>query len=136
MTVRAITALLRSTDVAGAIDFYTKLLGFEVRGMQRREDGTPFWCYLQAPGCDAAIMFAVGEAGTTPSMTGSLYIYSNDIRAAWDHLKDKAKVDYSPVRMFYDMVEFGIHDPHGYLLRFGQDVSEVKNVESIPVFTE
>jgi uncharacterized glyoxalase superfamily protein PhnB len=136
MTIRAITPLLRSTDVARAIDFYTKVLRFTLGGVQRRPDGTPFYCYLTAPGSDAAVMFATGEGNAAPSMTGSLYMYSNDVRALWEELREKVTVEYPLRRFFYDMAEFGFRDPHGYLLRFGQDVSEVTDAENIPVYSE
>ncbi len=72
------------------------------------------------------MMFYSAEGGDPgrPNMTGRLYLYSDDIMALYDRIKDKVKVCQIPEVRFYGMKEFAIEDNNGYVLAFGQDINE------------
>lgn len=118
VTMKEVTPMLTVKDMDETIDFYTSILGFT---LANRMD---HWCALSCG--DAAVMFTDRTLDPAePRMTGSLYFNPSDVKALWDSVKDKATVAWELQTMFYDMVEFGIKDCNGYLLLFGQDVSEV-----------
>jgi uncharacterized glyoxalase superfamily protein PhnB len=71
-----------------------------------------------------------------PRLPGSLYCYVDDVRAAWERLKDAAPVVYPLTRFEHKMVEFSLRDPDGYELMFGQSEDEVADLASIPAFEE
>jgi uncharacterized glyoxalase superfamily protein PhnB len=58
----------------------------------------------------------------SPVLTGTLYIHCDDVDAAWERIKDAARVCY-PIEDFdYGMREFAVFDNNGYLLQFGQEI--------------
>lgn len=121
MKFEAITPMLRTKDLKGSVEFYTRLLGFEC-GALSEEWG---WASLNRDG--VTIMLALPNAHEPferPSFTGSLYIRCDDVDAMWRQVKDQAKVCY-PVEDFeYGMREFAIYDNSGYLLQFGQEIPD------------
>ena len=60
-----------------------------------------------------------------PQLTGSIYLYPEDVEQLWEELSEKADLAY-PIETFeYGMREFGIRDNNGYLLQFGQGIEEI-----------
>ena len=114
--INSLAPMLQTRDLPKTIAFYTDILGFKVEGSWP-EGPSPTWCMLRAN--DASLMFSTYEAAEEPNMTGSLYLYPQDIDALWEHVKDAAEVD-APLRTTeYGMREFVVHDPNGYHLAFG-----------------
>ena len=74
---------------------------------------------------EVEIMFAWPNAHMpfdAPVLTGALYIRCDDVDAAWEQVKDTARVCY-PIEDFdYGMREFAVFDNNGYLLQFGQEI--------------
>lgn len=113
--------MLQTEDFAGTLDFYTRILGFTCES-QMPQLG---WASLIK---DKIALMISGpndhEHFAGPKLTGSLYFNTTDVEALWAELKDKVKVCY-PIETFeYNMREFGIYDNNGYLLNFGQPVSQ------------
>ncbi|MEZ5331037.1 MAG: VOC family protein [Thermoanaerobaculia bacterium] len=119
MTFRDLTPMLRTWDLEATLDFYVDLLGFTCRGLSEDEG----WASIDRDGFE--IMFTgpnEHEGDVEPAFTGSLYFRVDDVDALWDELAEEAEVCY-PVESFdYGMREFGIYDPNGYLLQFGQRI--------------
>lgn len=126
MKFAGITPMLRTKDLEGSVEFYTRLLGFECGALS--EDWG--WASLSRDG--ATIMLALPNAHEPferPAFTGSLYIRCDDVDAMWEQVKDRAKVCY-PIEDFeYGMREFAIYDNDGYLLQFGQEIDQ--EIESV-----
>jgi len=59
-----------------------------------------------------------------PHATATQYIHVDDVMAVFHAVKDRCPIEWGPERMPYRMLEFAIRDPNGYLLSFGQEVSE------------
>lgn len=116
--LQALTPMLRTWDLAGSVEFYTEILGFECEGYS--EEFT--WASLKRDG--VSIMFSGPNEhldDKEPVFTGSLYINTDDVEAVWNQLKEKARVCY-PIETFpYGMREFAIYDNNGYLIQFGQE---------------
>ncbi len=47
-----------------------------------------------------------------------------ELTPMWQQLKDSAKICYPIENFEYGMREFAIYDNNGYLLQFGQEISE------------
>lgn len=121
MTLHALTPMLNTWDMKASIVFYTEVLGFECEKFSE-EHG---WISLR---CDnVSIMLARPNqhmGHVAPVLTGSLYIKTDDVDRWWEKIKDKTQVCY-PIEDFeYGMREFGVFDNNGYLLQFGQALSE------------
>ena len=107
--------MLQTKDMDETIDWYRDVLGF---ALQNRMDDD--WCCLTRD--DVSIMFMVNDHLGAPSATGTQYIYSDDVMALWDRIKDRVTAEWGPEKFDYGMLEFAIKDPNGYLLSFGQPV--------------
>ena len=117
MTIQSVTPLLTVTDVSEAVAFYRDVLGFACLTL------TEGWACVGID--EIEVMFALPNAHLPfekPLMTGSLYFNTTDVRAWWEKLRDRCKVEY-PIEDFdYGMREFAIRDNSGYLLQFGQRI--------------
>lgn len=121
MKLQKLTPMLRTTDLKATVEFYTTVLGFEC-GAFSEEWG---WAALQRD--EVAIMVALPNAHAPfekPAFTGSFYFRTDDVEAIWQQIKDQAKICYPIENFEYGMREFAIYDNNGYLIQFGQDISE------------
>jgi uncharacterized glyoxalase superfamily protein PhnB len=117
MRLRELTPMLRTWDLEATMDFYTEVLGFACRGLSEEEG----WASIERDGLEIMLTGPNEHEGDVePLFTGSLYFRVDDVDAFWEGLEERAEVCY-PVESFdYGMREFGIYDPNGYLLQFGQ----------------
>jgi uncharacterized glyoxalase superfamily protein PhnB len=120
MRVDSLTPMLRTWDLAGTIEFYTGLLGFECENYEPDRG----WATIE---CGSfSIMFSgpnEHEDDVAPAFTGSLYFRVSDVDDLWSYLRDRVTVCY-PIETFdYGMREFAIYDNNGYLLQFGEPVA-------------
>jgi uncharacterized glyoxalase superfamily protein PhnB len=118
--------MMWTEDLAGSVDFYSKVLGFEP--VEYRED----WGWASLHKDDVWLMLArpnEHEKFDKIGFTGSFYFNTDDVDALWVQLKDKARVCYGIEDFFYGMREFAIYDNNGYLLQFGQPVKVEKEGE-------
>lgn len=121
MKIKGLTPMLATVDLAATIAFYEKNLGFECRGTYPEKN--PCWASLWNG--EVEIAFSTPnerEPFAQPSLTGSLYLYVDDVEALWEQLKDAVDVVYAPETFAYGMREFGIRDNNGYILNIGENV--------------
>jgi|ERR1044071_2590999 catechol 2,3-dioxygenase-like lactoylglutathione lyase family enzyme len=119
MKIFALRPMLWTDDLSGSVEFYTRVLGFQV-GEHNDEWG---WASLYKDSVE--IMLARPNEHTPftrPTFTGSFYFNLEDVEAAWNDLKEKAKICYELETFEYGMREFAIYDNNGYILQFGQEV--------------
>jgi uncharacterized glyoxalase superfamily protein PhnB len=124
MKLENVRLMLAVNNIDETVAFYRDLLGFECAN---RMDG---WAALQRD--DVEIMISLPNAHEPfekPTLTGSLYFSTSDVDALWNQIKDKANVVYPLESFYYGMREFAIRDNNGYILQFGQEIS---NPEQIP----
>lgn len=118
LDISRVTPMLQVRNLDETIEFYTTTLDFE---LGERAGG---WCHLEWGG--AEVMFYEMDApDNQPSMTGVLYFNPKDVKALWEHLKDRVTVEWGLQKMEYGMVEFAIRDCNSYILSFGQEADEV-----------
>jgi len=117
MEVDSLTPVLRTWDLPGTIEFYTRMLGFNC------DSHEPDWGWARLSHGSFSLMFSAPnehEGDVQPAFTGSLYFRVRDVDSLWSRVKDEARVCY-PIEDFpYGMREFAIYDNNGYLLQFGE----------------
>lgn len=109
-------------DMPATLDFYVNTLGFAVDGKMENE-GKIFWAMLRRN--NIWIIFAEPKehkADREPKLTGQINIYTNDVDAVWQFVKEKATIAYPIDDFNYGMREFGIYDNNGYLITFGKPI--------------
>ncbi len=121
MDIEKLTPMLRTWDLAGSIEFYRGVLGFECEA----HDAELGWASMT---CGPVSVMLSGpnehEGDRAPGFTGSLYFRVSNVDELWSRLKDQARVCY-PIETFdYGMREFAIYDNNGYLLQFGQPMEK------------
>jgi catechol 2,3-dioxygenase-like lactoylglutathione lyase family enzyme len=117
---RALMPVLRVSDVARAIEFYTGILGFEVL-WNTTDDGGGAVCLLRSGTIE--LMLATGShLGGTPTFTGTFYFQTSGVAEFYEQIKDRVEIVWPLEVMDYGTREFGIHDPDGYTLAFSEDV--------------
>jgi catechol 2,3-dioxygenase-like lactoylglutathione lyase family enzyme len=114
MRLQSLVPMLQTTDVPRTRQWYETVLGFKTTAQQ---DG---WCHLARD--DIALMFMQNDHLGEPEVTGTQYIYVDDVMELWNSIKDRCLAEWGPERMDYGMLEFAIKDPNGYLLSFGQPI--------------
>jgi uncharacterized glyoxalase superfamily protein PhnB len=111
--------MLAVISIDETILFYRDTLGFEC---VNRMDG---WAALRKD--DVEIMVSLPNAHEPfekPELTGSLYFNVADVDACWEQVKDKVNVIYPLENFYYGMREFAIRDNNGYILQFGQEITD------------
>ena len=127
MKIKQLIPMLESDDMEGTIQFYTETLGFQVFDVMKENDRA-YWCNLYRD--DAEIMFTSRNAHSTSksaTLTGVLYFYPDDVKALWQELKDRVKVEWEPQDFGYGMYDFAIRDNNDFILAFGQTLESLKS---------
>jgi uncharacterized glyoxalase superfamily protein PhnB len=108
-------------DVKATIDWYVNTLGFE------NANYVQDWQWGVVTKDEVEIMFAKPNEHIPcdgPKFTGSFYFNTDNVDALWQKFKDSSFICYPPETFEWEMKEFAIKDPNGYILQFGQDVSQ------------
>jgi uncharacterized glyoxalase superfamily protein PhnB len=121
MKLTELRPMIWTEDLAGSVDFYTKVLGFT------RDEFNDEWGWASLSKDNVALMIArpnEHSAYDQIGFTGSFYFNTTDVDALWEELKDKARICYGIEDFFYGMREFAVYDNNGYLLQFGQPINK------------
>jgi uncharacterized glyoxalase superfamily protein PhnB len=121
MKFQPIIPIIWTHEIDKTVDFYCNVLGFICR--EKNDEWN--WATLQKEDCE--IMVANPNEHTPfekSSFTGSFYIKVDDVDGLWHSLKDNVKVAYEIETFEWGMREFAIYDTNGYLLQFGQDMTQ------------
>jgi catechol 2,3-dioxygenase-like lactoylglutathione lyase family enzyme len=129
--LKHLSPVLWTKNLQQTIEFYTVVLGFSARS-----NFPDFVALCQG---DAEIMFVVPkndredcgpgnkeEFFPQPRLTGSIYIFMENVDAFWETIKDKVTVAAPIANREYQMRDFSIRDNNGYELVFGEDISQTK----------
>ena len=106
-------------DVQRSVDFY-KLLGMELRGSLKRNDGSLQWAHVACEG--AHIMLTRADEPVVASQQAVLfYLYSPDLIGLREHLLASgvhaSSISYPA---YMPKGEIRVDDPDGYCLLIGQ----------------
>ena len=123
MKLEKICPVLAVKSIDDTILFYRNLLGFECVS---RVEG---WADLRKDNVELMISLPnAHEPFEKPTLTGSIYFNTSDVDTLWDEIKDKANIVYPIENFFYGMREFAIHDNNGYILQFGQEITDPEQI--------
>ena len=121
MKLSHLRPMLWTNEMQTSIDFYTRVLGFEV------EEYNEEWGWASLKLDEVGIMLAKPNEHTPfdkPAFTGSLYINTDDVDYWWERLKDKVNLCYDIENFEYNMREFAFYDNNGYLIQYGTEIDE------------
>ena len=119
MKLESFRPVLAVNNIDATVRFYRDVLGFECAN---RIDG---WAALSRDNVEVMISLPnAHEPFEKPTLTGSIYFNTTDVDALWEQIKDKVSVVYPIENFFYGMREFAIRDNNGYILQFGQEISD------------
>jgi len=123
MKLENIRPMLAVTNIDETIRYYRDVLGFEC---VNRMDG---WAALSRDNVEVMISLPnAHEPFEKPTLTGSIYFNTSDVDALWEQIKYKASVVYPIENFFYGMREFAIRDNNGYILQFGQEITDPEQI--------
>lgn len=114
------------SDVGATARWYRDILGFAFNTFP---DAEPFeWASCRRGGAEIMLQRSEGyrKADLDPLRPGGVwnaYLYIDDADGLFAALDGKANVRRPPCDQPYQMREFEIADPNGYVLVFGQDLT-------------
>lgn len=118
MKMQEVSPILWTKSIEETIAFYTGVLGF------RAESHFPRFVTLSLD--HAKIMFIVPAEVEfhEPMLTGSIYLFMEDVNAFWERVKDKARIKTVICDREYLMRDFSVLDNNGYEIVFGEDINQ------------
>ena len=119
MKLAKLTPMLWVKDVSATIDYYSNVLGFAKAGML--ENGG--WGSVVRDNVELMFTSFFEAKAKGEQFPGTFYLYTNDIDAWWEHLKEKAEVFYPIENFEYGMREFAIKDCNGFIIQFGKEIA-------------
>ncbi len=126
MKLENVKPVLAVSNMDDTIRFYCEVLGFDCAN---RMEG---WAALRKDAVEVMISLPnAHEPFEKPALTGSLYFSCDDVDALWEKIKDKAAVVYPIENFFYGMREFAIRDNNGYILQFGQEITDPMEIPAL-----
>lgn len=120
MSATNLTPSVLARDLEETLSFYQRL-GFLVTGRYPEEGGLT-WAEVRRD--DAVIQFyldAPQGTPTAPVFSGTFYLSVSDVPELAAQLRSEGvALEWGPDVMDYGLLEFGVRDPNGYLLAFGE----------------
>jgi catechol 2,3-dioxygenase-like lactoylglutathione lyase family enzyme len=117
---RRVLPCLLVADMRKALDFYINVLGFTQTGYYPIESN-PIRTEVRRDGV-AIIFYAESERGLgeMPAQSGLLYVFPESVDALASELRGKVPFLWGPENTEFDVREFAIRDPNGYILAFAE----------------
>lgn len=120
-----LTPRLPAQDLPRTIEFYCRLLGFEVDVLWPEE--LPEFVILKRDGVQLGFYRATRDAQTTGKTQcggGDLYLEVVDLPDIFLAVKDQVTIEWGPEVYFYGRREFAFRDPDGYLVIFTEPTDD------------
>ena len=123
MQLQKLSPILWTKNLQETISFYETVLGFKSRS------NFPNFAALYRDNAEIMIIVPTDEPDSKddffpkPLLTGSIYIFTEDVDEFWETVKDKATIKAPIADRQYLMRDFSIVDNNGYEIVFGEDIS-------------
>ena len=115
-----VTPMIHVPDVKRTVDWYTGI-GFTV--VQTYDDGGDGLSFAILSFGSGQVMFNSGGGTSTQRRREvDLYVYTDDVDALFERLKDRVEVVEPLHDTFYGMREFIIRDVNRFWITFGRDL--------------
>ena len=122
MKFKSLHPILCTENLDETIGFYLHILGFSLN--ERNDDWQ--WASLQKD--EVQIMISKPnqhEKLNGIGFSGSFYFNVENVDDLWQNLKIKANICYEIETFEWGMREFAVYDNNGYILQFGESVTEI-----------
>jgi uncharacterized glyoxalase superfamily protein PhnB len=117
-----IVPVLKVSHLQRAVDFYTQVVGLDLRWRAGNDGGGENALLENGP---VQLLLSTGShLGDTPAFTGALYFNLKGVDAFYEAVKDRVEIVWPIETMEYGQREFGVRDPDGYLLAFAESLPE------------
>jgi uncharacterized glyoxalase superfamily protein PhnB len=117
---KKVVPMFHVPDVRSTVEWYRDI-GFELKDTY--DDGDEGLSFaIMAFGAGEVMFNAGGHAGSGDRREVDLYVYTDDVDALYDRLKDRVQVIEGPENAFYGMREILIRDLNGFWITFGQEI--------------
>lgn len=128
--LKKLTPNLMVDDVNRTVDFYQRVLGFEVQASVP-ETGSFDWAMLARDGVTLMFQSRASLGGEIPSLAanpigGSLTFYTEvtGVRALYEQLRSTVEIVQDLHETFYGTLEFSFRDTNGYIIGFSEAKAE------------
>lgn len=130
MKMQKLAPILWTKDLQATIALYEDVLGFSSRS------NFPNFASLTRDNVEIMVIVPTLEPDecrsnndenaffAKPKLTGSLFIFMDNVDELWNKVKDKATIKTSIADRDYMMRDFSILDNNGYEVVFGEDITE------------
>ncbi len=127
MAVFEVVPVFHVVNLAASLRHYTEVLGFEIRfqygdsyaGVQRDK---------------AQVHLSATVPSRHPPGNGSAYFFCDDVDAYFEEVKGKGATIIAELQNYdYGMRDFGMTDPDGNSLSFGQEIKEETTQSTLPI---
>jgi len=118
MKMNRLIPMLPVTSMPASVDFYCKLLGFEVES--RNDDWG--WAMLRFDECRLMVDQSINVYPNSPRQS-VLYLYPENIVAYHRQVRNNGLAIPELKETFYGLTEFRIDDPDGNHLWIGRNIS-------------
>ena len=126
MKFQQLSPILWTKNLQETISFYETVLGFKA------ESNFPKFASLCRENAELMFIMSTDDEEddgnsvffSKPLLTGSIYIFMEQVDQFWLLVKDKAKIKTPIDDRAYLMRDFSIFDNNGYEIVFGQDISK------------
>lgn len=118
---KKVMPVLRVTDLSEAVDWYTRLLGFELC-WRAANDGGGETCMMEA-GEVTLMLSTASHLARRPGFSGTLYFEMSGVREFFAQIQNEVEVVWPVGETEYGTVEFGVKDPDGYMLAFAEQMA-------------
>lgn len=115
-TITALSPMLEVSSLRDSMAWYQQQLDFVL------QDHLPELGWASLVRDEVRIMIvsrATEKTYPRPVFTGSLYLYTDDVDAWWDRLRNTVQIEYPLETFAYGMREFAFRDLNGYLWQIG-----------------
>ena len=117
---KTVVPMFHVVDVQRTVDWYRDL-GFEVKDTYGAgAEGLSF--AIVAFGAGDVMFSSGGQLASRPRRDVDLYVYTEDVDALHDRIKDRIEIIEGPHDMFYGMREVIVRDLNGFWITFGQKI--------------
>lgn len=113
--MKKLVPVLKTKNLAETISFYENTLGFSGSG------SLPNFVSLSKGDTEIMFIEPQEESFKESVLTGSIYIWMQNVDGYWAAIKDKVQVTTIIENREYNARDFSILDNNGYELVFGED---------------
>lgn len=119
MKFKKLTPMLWTKNLEKTITFYTEILGFTCSEYNSNWQ----WASLYKDETEIMLAYPNAHFKNEIGFSGSFYFQISEVEKLRNELRNKVEIVYDLEVFEWGMKEFAIKDNNGYILQFGQNIS-------------